>query len=99
MTIPGIPEPAIPYGSTVVITGASGLVGSHVTDQALAAGFKVRATTRSVARTAWLCEHFQGKYGTENFELVEVSDMLVEGAFDEVVKGNVVIVLLFLRIT
>lgn len=88
MTIPGIKHPAIPYGSFVVVSGASGFIGSHVADQALAAGYKVRGTTRSSQKNAWLHKYFQEKYGSDSFELVEVPDMSAEGAFDEVVKGR-----------
>ncbi|WAO95968.1 Aldehyde reductase [Fusarium falciforme] len=42
MTIPGIKYPAVPYGSFVVISGVSDFIGSHVADQALAAGYKFK---------------------------------------------------------
>ncbi|KAH8775268.1 aldehyde reductase [Diaporthe sp. PMI_573] len=87
MTIPGIPHPAVPYGSTIVVTGASGLIGSHVVDQALAAGYKVRATSRSAEANRWLVDHFNDKYGAGSVDIVEVADMEAEGAFNDVVKG------------
>ncbi|RTE75118.1 hypothetical protein BHE90_010421 [Fusarium euwallaceae] len=82
-----IPEPAVALGSWVVVTGVSGLVGSHVADQALQAGYKVRGTTRSRGKNSWTEEYFQPKYGSENFELVEVPDMAAKGAFEKVVAG------------
>jgi NADPH:quinone reductase-like Zn-dependent oxidoreductase len=88
MTIPGIPHPAVPYGSTIVVTGASGLIGSHVVDQALAAGYKVRATSRSAEANRWLVDHFNDKYGAGSVGIVEVADMEAEGAFNDVVKGT-----------
>ena len=88
MTIPGIPHPAVPYGSTIVVTGASGLIGSHVVDQALAAGYKVRATSRSAETNSWLADHFNDKYGPGSVDIVEVADMEAEGAFNDVVKGT-----------
>ena len=88
MTIPGIRDPALPFGSIVVISGVSGFIGSHVADQVLAAGYKVRGTTRSVEKNAWVIDHFRAKYGAENFELVEVPDMEAEGAFNEAVSGK-----------
>ncbi|KAJ4243684.1 hypothetical protein NW757_011111 [Fusarium falciforme] len=87
MTIPGIKYPAVPYGSFVVISGVSGFIGSHVADQALAAGYKVRGTTRSVQKSAWVEEYFKTKYGPNNFELIEVPDMAAEGAFDKAARG------------
>ena len=88
MTIPGIKDPALPLGSIVVISGVSGFIGSHVADQVLAAGYKVRGTTRSVERNAWVVEYFRTKYGAASFELVEVPDMEAEGAFNMAVFGK-----------
>lgn len=89
MTSPGITHPVVPYGSTIVVTGATGLIGSHVVDQALAAGYKVRATSRSAEANGWLVDHFNGKYGPGSVDIVEVVDMEADGAFDQVVKGIV----------
>lgn len=87
MPIPGIPNPAVPYGSLVVITGVSGLIGSHIADQTLAAGYKVRGTTRDVPKNSWLEDYFRSKYGDEKFHLVAVPDMEAPDAFDEAVQG------------
>ncbi|KAI0149963.1 NAD(P)-binding protein [Hypoxylon sp. NC0597] len=80
-------ELVISPGSLVVVTGANGLIGSHVADQFLQRGYRVRGTVRSASRDKWVKEHFEKKYGPGKFELVEVPDMVVSGAFDEVVKG------------
>ncbi|KAF2162618.1 hypothetical protein M409DRAFT_26860 [Zasmidium cellare ATCC 36951] len=74
-------------GSTMLITGVNGLVGSHCADQALQHGYKVRGTTRSLDKNKWLLEVFGNKYGTAVFELVEVKDMQQPGAFDEAMQG------------
>ncbi|KAM0516790.1 hypothetical protein ACHAPS_008527 [Verticillium nonalfalfae] len=87
MGIPSIKEPAVPYGSVVVISGASGFIGSHIVDQVLAAGYKVRGTTRNLQRSAWMNEFFAKQYGPEKFELIQVPDMDVDGAFDDAVAG------------
>lgn len=87
MPLKGIPSPAIPYGSLIVVSGVNGFIGSHVADQALAAGFRIRGTTRSLHRNAWVQEYFKNKYGSEVFELVEVPDMTVEGAFKSALEG------------
>jgi len=110
MPIQGIPSPAVPYGSVVVISGSTGFIGSHVTDQALAAGYKVRGTTRDVKKASWAVELFEKRYGKGVFELVEVKDMQGDGAFDGVCDGefagsllfaldlNVALILLFLLV-
>ncbi|KAH0423425.1 hypothetical protein CcaCcLH18_12207 [Colletotrichum camelliae] len=79
---------AVPKGSTVLVTGANGLLGSHVAKQFLEYGYKVRGTVRSPEKVAWLPAAFDKQYGQGNFELVQVSDMAAEGAFDEATKGT-----------
>jgi len=80
-------NPALPKGSLVLVTGVTGFVGSGVADQFLHYGYKVRGTIRDAAKGVWLQEAFDAKYGTGNFELVSVPDMVADGAYDEVVKG------------
>ena len=81
-------SPAIPTGSTVLVTGISGYIGSHVADQILLAGYRVRGTVRDEAKGEWVRELFAGKYGKENIETVVVADMADAGAFDEACKGE-----------
>lgn len=88
MGIQDIPNPALSPGELIIVSGANGFIASHVADQALAAGFRVRGTTRSAEKHAWLQEHFDAAYGLRKFELIEVKDMVAEGAFDEAVKGT-----------
>lgn len=78
---------AIPKDSIVLVTGATGYIGSHVADQFLEAGYRVRGTTRSVDKAAALEKLWSEKYGSDKVEFVEIKDMAKEGAFDEAVKG------------
>lgn len=71
-----------------MVSGANGLIGSHVVDQLLAAGYKVRGVVRSIEQHKWMYDIF-ATYGSANFELVEVKDMTKHGAYDGAVKGNV----------
>ena len=80
-------ERAIPEGSLVLVTGVNGWVGSNVADQFLHYGYRVRGTVRNVEKAAPLKALFDKKYGEGKFELVSVTDMVSEGAFDEVTKG------------
>ncbi|GFF22557.1 aldehyde reductase 2 [Aspergillus udagawae] len=82
-----IEQPAIPQGSMVLITGVNGFIGSHIADQFLTFGYKVRGTTRSLEKNAWISTLFDKKYGPGNFELVAVPDMVAQDAFVEAVKG------------
>lgn len=81
----------IPKGSAVVVTGVNGFIGSHVADQFLQFGFKVRGTVRDTAKNIWVSNLFERKYGKDSFELVSVPDMTVDGAFDEAVKGKILV--------
>ncbi|KAM5387043.1 hypothetical protein ACJZ2D_000336 [Fusarium nematophilum] len=80
-------EFAIPKGSTILVTGAGGLVGSHVADQFLQFGYKVRGTARNTKKSAWLSDVFDKKYGAGQFELLSIPDMAADDAFTEAVKG------------
>ena len=81
-------SPAIPRGSLVLVTGVNGLVSSHVADQLLQAGYRVRGTARSEDKAALMKEVFHPKYGKDSFETVVVGDMAAENAFAGAVKGT-----------
>jgi len=74
-------------GAIVVVSGANGNIASHIVDQLLAFGYRVRGTVRNKEKNAWLISQFGAKYGTDKIELCEVPDMATPGAFDEAVKG------------
>lgn len=79
---------AIPKGSLVLVTGANGYIGSHVADQLLEAGYRVRGTTRNLEKVKGLRALWESKYGPDKIEFAVVSDMSTEGAFNEAVKGT-----------
>lgn len=79
--------PAIPKNSLVLVTGVNGYIGSHIADQLLEAGYRVRGTTRNLEKVKGLNALWEQKYGTGKVEVVVVPDMATEGAFDEAVKG------------
>lgn len=75
---------ALPEGSLILVTGASGFIGSHIVNEALAAGYKVRGTARSqekADKTKSLFNH------NPNYSTTIVTDFVHEGGFDEAVKG------------
>lgn len=82
-----IQDQAIPKGSTVLVTGVNGFIGSHVADQFLQLGFKVRGTARDVQKYTWMKDLFTKNYGESQFELVAVPDITVEGAFEAAAKN------------
>ena len=74
-------------GVDVLVTGGSGFVGCHLVGRLLERGYHVRTTVRSIGNTAKVAplkelqDRFPGR-----LELFE-ADLLVDGAFDEAMKG------------
>ncbi|KAF7195590.1 Aldehyde reductase 2 [Pseudocercospora fuligena] len=80
-------KPAIPPNSLVLVTGANGWLGSHVTDQLLVLGYRVRGTVRDENKSTWTTELFRKKYGPHRYQATIVEDMVPKGAFDIAVQG------------
>ncbi|KAI9646380.1 hypothetical protein NHQ30_004371 [Ciborinia camelliae] len=78
---------AIPKDSMVLVTGLNGYIGSHVADQLLKAGYRVRGTTRDPSNVKNLVAQWEQQYGKNRVEVAIVPNMADEGAFDEAVKG------------
>ncbi|KAI0515441.1 hypothetical protein F5B22DRAFT_646715 [Xylaria bambusicola] len=75
------PDLALPKGSLILVTGASGYIASNIIFEALEAGYRVRGTTRSAGKAT--TDVFQ----SSEYEAVIVAHMDKEGAFDDAVKG------------
>ncbi|KAM3421239.1 hypothetical protein BST61_g1645 [Cercospora zeina] len=75
---------ALPKGSLILVTGASGYIGSHVVNEALAAGYKVRGTARSEEKAENTTKIFNNQ---SDYSTAIVEDFQHDGAFDEAVKG------------
>ncbi|RDW72797.1 hypothetical protein BP6252_06704 [Coleophoma cylindrospora] len=81
------PKTAIPKGSWVLVTGATGFVASHTIKSFLERGFKVRGTVRDVRSAAWLTEDiFKSFADRGDLELAHVPELGAKHAFDEAVK-------------
>jgi nucleoside-diphosphate-sugar epimerase len=77
----------IQKGDTVLVTGATGYIGNHVVDELIAAGYKVRGTSRDASKAKFLVDYIEKKHGKNQLEIVDVPDMVDEHAYDEAVKG------------
>lgn len=80
-------NPAIPLGSTILVTAANGLIASHVVDQFLAAGYQVRGTVRNASKCAWMNALFARRHGPGRFELFEIADCERPGIWDAPLQG------------
>jgi nucleoside-diphosphate-sugar epimerase len=78
----------IAKGSTVLVTGVNGFIGSHVANEFLQRGFNVRGTARNTSKSAWIKDLFHQQYGKESFSLWPVADLTSPHAFDKVIKGE-----------
>jgi nucleoside-diphosphate-sugar epimerase len=79
--------PAIPKDFIVLVTGVNGYIGSHIADQLMEAGYRVRGTTRHISKIQGLSALWEKKFGEGRFELAAMENMASEGAFDKAVKG------------
>ncbi|KAI0969331.1 hypothetical protein F4678DRAFT_463592 [Xylaria arbuscula] len=70
---------ALPKGSLILVTGASGYIASNIIFEALKAGYRVRGTSRSAGKN----EVFQ----SDDYEGVVVPNFDADGAFDDAVRG------------
>nr|WPM83322.1 ProsC [Phaeosphaeria sp.] len=73
----------VPPGSTILVTGVSGMIAIHIADEALRAGFRVRGTVRSQQKG----EQVRDLLNSPAFEFTIVPDMAAEGAFNESMRG------------
>ncbi|KAF1989893.1 3-beta hydroxysteroid dehydrogenase/isomerase family protein [Aulographum hederae CBS 113979] len=70
-------------GELIFVTGAAGFVGTHLINQALQAGYRIRASVRREAQVADLEKFFAGK----DAEFVLVPDMTVADAYNGKLDG------------
>ena len=77
----------VPKGGLILVTGVTGFIASHAAEQLLEAGYKVRGTARDTNsdKAQHLKDRFQS-YG-DKFEVVQASDLVKDGVFDEAVKN------------
>lgn len=81
----------LPSG-TYVITGSNGFVGTHVLNDLLKrkspSDFLVKAVVRSENSSKIVSEIFPKEISEGKLKIELVEDMLEEGAFDQVLKGE-----------
>lgn len=80
--LPNPSDLALPKGSLILVTGSTGYVASNLIHEAIEAGYSVRGTTRSVAKT-----ETENAFDPDRYERVCVARFDAPGAFDEAVAG------------
>ncbi|GAA5884024.1 hypothetical protein JCM6882_002106 [Rhodosporidiobolus microsporus] len=75
-----------PPGSLILVTGVNGFIASHVANEALKLGYRVRGTVRAANKLGELKNKWEGEF-PGMFEVAVVEDTEKEGAFDEAMKG------------
>ncbi|KAF3009737.1 hypothetical protein E8E13_009265 [Curvularia kusanoi] len=80
---------SISKGSLVYVTGISGLIGSHVADHLLRAGFRVRGAVRTEQEAQMMRSIYKERHPQreEHFETIIVTDMKIPGAFNGHLAG------------
>jgi nucleoside-diphosphate-sugar epimerase len=77
------PVSDIPPDSWILVTGASGFIATHVIQNLLGRGYKVRGTVRNVSSTDSLFkEHFGSYLDQDRLQIIKVPDFTADGAFD-----------------
>lgn len=79
---------AIPRGSTVLVTGANGFIGSHVCNEFLQSGFDVKGAVRDTSKSSWLAEALRSRKPKGKFTMVALPDMEIEENFHALMHGR-----------
>ncbi|KAI5370434.1 Putative NAD-dependent epimerase/dehydratase, NAD(P)-binding domain superfamily [Septoria linicola] len=77
---------AIPVGSLVLVTGINGYIASHVADQLLKRGYRVRGTARSTEKLNAIVKTLKARTPGAVVEGVVIEDMQADGAFAQAVQ-------------
>ncbi|KAF2430771.1 NAD(P)-binding protein [Tothia fuscella] len=74
---------ALPQGSLILVTGASGYIGAHVVNEALLAGYKVRGTSRTLEK----CNRSKQLFSNNpNHSTAVVANYDIDNVFDEAIQ-------------
>lgn len=76
-----------PESTTVLVTGASGFIGSHCVDQLLQSGYAVRGTLRDPAREGPLRQALVKDRGNDRRLEFVLADLVRDEGWDEAAKG------------
>ncbi|KAG8741866.1 methylglyoxal reductase (NADPH-dependent) gre2 [Ceratobasidium sp. 414] len=72
----------------VLLTGGNGFIAAHIIPRLLSHNHNVVTTVRSEPKTTYLRKKFASAVGSGQLKFAIVSDITVEGAFDDVLKSE-----------
>ncbi|KAJ4248664.1 hypothetical protein NW757_008313 [Fusarium falciforme] len=75
-----------PPQGLVLVTGVNGFIGSHIANNLLTLGYRVRGTVRSPDKETWIREAMQERDPLGYFEVAIVPDVTAPDAWGEVVQ-------------
>jgi nucleoside-diphosphate-sugar epimerase len=84
---PQLQKPLLEPGALILVTAANGFIASHIVDQLLNFGYRVRGTVRSQARSSWMTPFFTARHPNASLEIVELPDIGVRGCYDAALVG------------
>lgn len=79
---------AIAPGGLILVTGVNGYIASHIADQLLSLGYRVRGTARDSKKIESMAETFRQRHPVGSFEGVVVDDFLHKEAVEKAVEGK-----------
>lgn len=79
--------PEIPKDSMILVTGCNGFVASHIVDQLLILGYRVRGTTRDLANVETISAQWKDTHGKGRFEAILIPN-IAEELFDKHLDGE-----------
>jgi nucleoside-diphosphate-sugar epimerase len=77
---------AIPKGSWVLVTGATGYLATHIIHEFFVLGYKVRKSARNTQKADHTRKLFV-QHGSSNYDCTVVPNIATDGTFDEAVKS------------
>jgi uncharacterized protein YbjT (DUF2867 family) len=77
---------AIPKGSWVLVTGATGYLATHLIHEFFVLDYKVKKSARNTQKADHTRKLFV-QHGSSNYDCTVVPNMATDGAFEEAVKG------------
>lgn len=79
--------PSVSLLCLILTDDCTGFVASHIVEQLLVRGYRVRGTTRHGTKLDVLKKRWDDKYPGQ-FQVAVVKDITQEGAFDKAIKGQ-----------